>query len=126
MIIILLPGCSKESRDTFMNMMDIRDRLIEKYHYDRIGVSLNNWKNLVIDITNSPLNQEIEVVRKSKAQDMAETVVGLLKPDSKIENIMVVFTEHKRKYLVVNYTRHLGGYVFSVESVKKSVALNPP
>ncbi len=121
----ILSACTEEMRAQFGNMFEIRDKLVKEYKHEQININLNNGTYLSVTFINSAFNDMKEEERKAGAREIARTTVSSLEKDARISRIAVAFTNHQKKYLIVDYTSSFGSYVFDVPALRKSLPGKP-
>lgn len=82
----------------------VQGEVAKAVHESNVNVNLNNEKYLTISLINSPLRVLTGDPKKAKAREIAEVAYRAFPHRERLERITVVFMEHRRYFLFLNYT----------------------
>lgn len=106
-------GCSRDVLNSLGELAQLRNDLLKEFHEQNININLNNTTHLAVTFLNSPLNQAEPGDRARRAQETALIIKHRYARIDQLESMTVKFMKNEMRWLVVNYTEQIDGYVFS-------------
>jgi len=120
-IAVSLSACSGLVK-SLTDLTKLQAELIKEFHDQNVNVVIQNSTLLGITFINSKLNNETDVKRQERAQATASFVKTHYAGMAGIERIWVAFVAYETRFLIVNYTRTIDGYIFN----KNGSLVRPP
>ena len=126
----ILTGCSENlssSVGKFANQVGglfaVKKLVDQQLTEGESGIHIQNGRTITISLVNTAYNEDTSENRKSLAINTAQLVSDHIndKPEYKsVQNIVVAFVQHEKKFLIVNYTQTFNVFHFEVSKFKQN------
>lgn len=130
--LLILTGCSENfssSVGKFANQMGglfaIKKLVDQQLTEGESGIHIQNGRTITISLVNTAYNEDTFENRKSLAIKTAQLVSDHIndKPEYKsVQNIIITFVHHEKKFLIVDYTRTFDVFPFEVSELKQKTS----
>ncbi len=129
---LILTGCSENfssSVGKFANQVGglyaIKKLVDQQLTEGESGIHIQNGRTITISLVNTTYNEDTFENRKSLAIKTAQLVSDHIndKPEYKsVQNIIITFVRHEKKFLIVDYTQTYDVFPFEVSELKQGTS----
>lgn len=126
---IILTGCSEKLSSTvgkFANQIGglfaIKELVDKQLTVGESSIHIQNGRIITISLVNTTYNEDTFENRKSLAIKTAQLVSDHIndKPEyTSVQNIIITFVQHEKKFLIVDYTQTFDIFPFEVSELKQ-------
>lgn len=102
---LLLASCDSDLGESFSDMFEIRDAILELSGAEDVGVHIHNNTLLTVNLVNSPLNDGSAAARRELADRVASAAFAQFRGRDSLERVYVVYVYYERKYVLMTHTR---------------------
>ena len=119
LLLMLVSGCG-QAFQAFQDLSSLRNKIIEKYHENNVGLLIHNGNAISVSFTNSSFNKLEPAQKKEKAKEIALYVKENYAPMDNIDKIIVSFVIHKTYFFVIDYTDGLDTFFYNTDELISS------